>query len=247
MKKRKVRPLIEVACSQFPGLSKKELTAHICCREIDAAGERPADPKFPVDPGITLQIVRKPYVSRGGEKLSHALDVWDIDPSGLSFIDAGASSGGFTDCLLQYGASHVYAVDVGYNQLDYSLRIDPRVSVCERKNIMDAEPGEYPADSAVMDLSFRSVRKAASHLLSLTREQWIIVLIKPQFELSREEGFDGVVKDEGLRQQVLQEVIRALEEEGVHVLDIIPSPVPGRKGNREYLAWLAGGGYSPIG
>lgn len=238
MKRKKTRPLIDIALSQFPDRGKKQLMSLIYCREIETDGRRPADPQFPADPEKPLKIVQKAFVSRGGEKLSHALKQWSIDVRGLSFIDAGASSGGFTDCLLKAGASHVYAVDVGYNQLDYSLRIDPRITVCERRNIMDVKPGEFPADSAVMDLSFRSVRRAASHLLTLTRRKWIIALIKPQFELHREAGFNGVVKDDLKREQVLQTIKEALAEEGVQMERVIPSPIPGRKGNREYLALL---------
>ncbi len=238
MSRKKQIPLIESAGSQFPYLSKKELISLICCREIDVAGQRPADPRFLVDPGTRLRIARKEFVSRGGVKLAHALDQWHIDVTGMTFIDAGSSSGGFTDCLLQRGACGVHAVDVGYNQLDWKLRSDPRVTVWERRNIMDMTSRDAAADAAVMDLSFRSIRKAAAHVLSLTKCGWLIALIKPQFEFPEGEHFDGVVRQETRRKEILARLIEDLADEGVMLKRCIPSPIQGRKGNREYLGYL---------
>ncbi len=229
-------PLLEIASRQFPQYTREQLISFIYCREIAADGEHPADPRHLVDEHAEITFAVKQYVSRGGDKLAHALKTWHIDVRGLACIDAGASTGGFTDCLLQHGAARVYAVDVGYNQLAWKLRNDPRVEVCERTNIMEFT-GE--ADAAVADLSFRSIRRAAFHILSLTRRRWMIALVKPQFEVRHYEAFDGVLRDEKTINQVLSEVRSGLTKEGVHVDKLIPSPILGRKGNREYLALLS--------
>ena len=238
MKRKRKIAVLDAACAQFPHIEKEKLLAMIYCREIDAAGERPADPRHPVDPETVLEIISRQYISRGGFKLAYALDAWNIDVTDLVMIDAGASSGGFTDCLLQRGASRVHAVDVGYNQLDYTLRIDSRVSVWERTNIMDVAPEMITADAAAADLSFRSIRGAASHILSLTKQKWLIALIKPQFEVHQDAQFKGVITDDTLRQQVLDQVCQGLLEEHVAVKKIVPSPIRGRRGNVEYLALL---------
>ncbi len=230
--------IIDAACKQFPHLDRKDLTAYICCREIEASGERPANPRHLVDPDAELRIIRKQYISRGGLKLAYAIEQWGIDVAGLIMLDAGASTGGFTDCLLQKGASHVFAVDVGYNQLDYSLRTDPRVSVWERRNIMDVTPEELAVDAAVADLSFRSIRGAASRILSLTRRKWLIALIKPQFEVPRGHHFNGVITDEAVLEEVLLQVTQGLADEQVRLVSIAASPIQGRRGNQEYLALL---------
>lgn len=235
MKDGKKYPLLDVAAQRFPQYTREQLISFIYCREISADGERHPDPRHLVDAHAKIIILEKRYVSRGGDKLAHALETWRIHVEGLVCIDAGASTGGFTDCLLQHGVSQVYAVDVGYNQLAWKLRTDPRVKVCERTNIMDFS---RMADAAVADLSFRSIRKAAGHVLSLTRMKWMIALIKPQFEVQPHDAFDGVLRDEDLVSRVLSEVRSDLAYEGVHVDKLIPSPILGRKGNREYLALL---------
>ncbi len=148
-------------------------------------GERIRDPALRVAADALIEMPsRQRYVSRGGEKLHAALEEWSAPVRGKVFLDAGASTGGFTDCLLQFGARAVHAVDVGYNQLDYRLRRDSRVIVHERTNLMHLESLDPPADAAVADLSFRSLRGAARKLLSLSGEGWAIVLVKPQFEFA---------------------------------------------------------------
>ncbi len=238
MSRMKRSPLIDVACDQFSEYSRKELLSMIYCRELDLQGSRPHDPRLLVPEDQCMSIITKPFVSRGGEKLLHALETWDIDVSGLDMLDAGSSTGGFTHCLLQRGAARVTAVDVGYNQLDYTLRIDERVVVKERTNIMDLDPGQDRFDAAVADLSFRSIRGAASHILSMTRHSWLIALIKPQFELRDDPLFTGVVHDEAQRMQLIEEIVQDLADEGVAVSAMTASPITGRKGNMEYLALL---------
>jgi len=178
-------------------------------------------------------------VSRGGFKLERALELFDFPVEGLTFLDAGSSTGGFTDCLLQHGASCVHCVDVGYNLLDFSIRSDSRVSVHEKTNIMDLQSLDPRPDAAVADLSFRSIGGAATHILNLTETRRMTALIKPQFEVPRGTvGFDGVVRDMNLLRQTLESVFAALKDEGVGVFDVCISPVRGHKGNREFLALL---------
>ncbi len=154
-------------------------------------------------------------------------------------LDAGSSTGGFTDCLLQRGAKLVHSVDVGFNQLDWKLRTDARVIVHEKQNIMTLEALDPTPQAAVCDLSFRSIKGAASHILSLCGGTWLISLIKPQFEVPRwQENFFGVVEDPDLLERTMRNVHQALEEDGVGIKKLIRSPITGRKGNMEYLALL---------
>lgn len=178
-------------------------------------------------------------MSRGGYKLEHALDEWKIDVAGRVALDAGASAGGFTDCLLQRGASLVYSVDCGYNQLEYSLRYDSRVVVMERTVVQDFVPTAGIPDFAVADLSFRSLSGVVGRMLPMTREGWMIGLLKPQFEdpaLADER--DGAV-DDCRHPDIIRRFRRNLEEASVELLRLVPSPIRGkRKGNREYLVLL---------
>ena len=236
---RQRQPLLELLVKQYPEHGRKYLRALVECRQVTIDGETCTDIRqsFPVDSRVTLVIPR--YVSRGGQKLEHALRVWHLDPMNLVMLDAGSSTGGFTDCLLQHGASVIHAVDVGYNQLDYRLRTDSRVHVHERQNIMHVEHLDPRPDAAVADLSFRSITGAASHILSLTTQGWMVSLIKPQFEIPKElEGFSGVVDNQRVLEDVLVSVYRQLASEGVALVDLIESPIRGRKGNREFLALL---------
>jgi 23S rRNA (cytidine1920-2'-O)/16S rRNA (cytidine1409-2'-O)-methyltransferase len=198
----------------------------------------------PADAEVSVRE-RPAYVSRGGEKLAAALDGWRIRCEGLVWVDAGCSTGGFTDCLLRHDAAAVHAVDVGVGQIDWALRTDPRVRLREGVNIMsvgrdDLDP---PADAAVADLSFRSLRGAARHVLDLTAGGWGIFLVKPQFELrSPTEGFHGVVRDASLVTDIVRELIGDLAAEGLSVEKAMTSPIRGRKGNRELLFLLRRGG-----
>ena len=188
---------------------------------------------------------RLPYVSRGGVKLAHALDTWTaeyrIGLAGITALDGGASTGGFTDCLLQRGAGRVYAVDVGYGQLHYRLRSDPRVTCMEKVNVR--YPFDLPesVDLLVADVSFISLTMALPEPLKWLREGgYAIVLIKPQFEARRGEvGKGGVVRDDALRADILARVQDWLaQREDVALLDTIDSPITGDAGNREFLALL---------
>jgi len=187
------------------------------------------------------------FVSRGGEKLEAAFDVFRLNVAGRIAIDVGASTGGFTDCLLQHGAARVYAVDVGYGQLAWELRQDPRVVVMERCNIRHVTPDEFnPAPSFfTADCSFISLRLVLPALYPvLLPESKGIALIKPQFEAGREQvGKGGVVRDTEVQARVVEEVCACAETLGFRKIDVIPSPLLGPAGNREFLAYLerAGG------
>ncbi len=194
-----------------------------------------------VAPTAALAVkAREPFVSRGGRKLAAALDRFGIDPAGWVCLDVGASTGGFTDCLLKRGAARVYALDVGYGQLDARLRADPRVVVLERVNARHLAPGDLPerAHLATVDVSFISLAKVVPALLPhLLPGGLLLPLIKPQFEAGRGAvGKGGILRDEALRRAVVDEVAAALAGLGLTLLDLFDSPVAGMEGNREALA-----------
>ncbi len=228
--------LIDLVAQRHPQNSRKELFAQILCGEMRINGETVRDPQLRVDINAEIYFVKKAFVSRGGKKLDFALNQWMIDVKGKIFLDSGSSTGGFTDCLLKKGALFVHAVDVGYNQLTYSLRNDDRISVHERTNIMSVNAFYPEPDAAVADLSFRSVTGAASHLLSIVKEQWMIAVIKPQFELvNPEDSFNGIIRSDDQLFNVTRTVINKLWNEKAYVSKVLNSPIKGRKGNREFL------------
>ncbi len=183
-----------------------------------------------------------PYVSRGGLKLAHALEATHLDVSGFTCLDAGASTGGFTDCLLQKGAARVWAVDVGYGQLDWKLRQDPRVTVIERTNIRYATPDLFPEpfDLVTIDVSFISLKIVVPAIIPFLKPDGrILALIKPQFEVGKGQvGKGGVVRDADLHQSVISGLTRFFAESGLTREALLPSPVLGPKGNREFLILL---------
>ena len=239
MDKVKLRELLK---AQLPTLSCAEIEALLACRQLKIGQETCTNLETLYPAKSKIEIVRKRYVSRGGYKLEKALTTWPLEVRDKVMVDAGSSSGGFSDCLLQNGAALVHAIDVGYNLLDYSLRVDKRVVVHERQNIMEKVKLEPPPHAAVADLSFRSIVTAADHILSLTQERWMVALIKPQFEVPKgAEDFNGVLDDDELLFNTLLEVFKALKERNVGFKAIMESPIRGRKGNREFLAHLERG------
>ncbi len=197
-----------------------------------------------VDEGVSIRFVGEParFVSRGGLKLEAALDTFQVDVAGRRALDVGASTGGFTDCLLQRGAVRVVAVDVGYGQLDWEIRNDPRVDVHERLNArhMDSAALGGPFDVVVADLSFISLRTVAAALAAAggPDADWVL-LVKPQFEAGREQvGKGGIVRDVAVRAETLRRVITTFEAEGLGARGVTDSPIAGAKGNREFLLWL---------
>lgn len=192
------------------------------------------------DTALEVRSAAVPYVSRGGLKLAHGLDHFELDPKGMTAIDVGASTGGFTDVLLQRGAASVHAVDVGHGQLDWRLRNDDRVIVLEKINArhLTTEQIGEPVDLVVCDASFISLRLVLPASLALVKPGgWLIALIKPQFEVGKGEvGKGGVVRDETLHGRVCDEIVAWLSNhQGWLVLGLTPSPITGPKGNREFL------------
>jgi len=191
------------------------------------------------DAEIRLRRPQKSFVGRGGEKLRGAIDALGLDPSGLRVLDVGASTGGFTDCLLQRGALAVTALDVGKGQLDWKLYSDPRVLVIEGVNARYLDPRDFPEpfDLATLDLSFISLTKVLPAIVPLVKpEGMLLMLVKPQFELSPsdiERG--GLVRDEGKHREAIASVARAAEGLGLRVDGVVPSPIRGATGNQEYF------------
>jgi len=201
-----------------------------------------------VEPGADLRLESGPrFVSRGGVKLDNALAALGIDVSGRECLDVGASTGGFTDCLLQRGAAHVVALDVAYGQIDLRIREDPRVTVTERANARELSPADLPfrPDLATIDVSFISLAKVLPAVGScLAPEGEALAMVKPQFELGRERVRKGVVRDVGDRREAVLSVARAAEGLGLPVRGFAPSGLPGPKGNRETFVWCGGRGES---
>lgn len=204
-------------------------------KRIDKAGQ-----KIRADEPLQVRGEKHPWVSRGGLKLAHALPYFNVDVSGMTALDLGASTGGFTDVLLQKGAARVYAVDVGHGQLAWSLRTDDRVVVMERTNArtLSREQIEDPIDIIVCDASFIGLETVLPASLSLVSSGgYLIALIKPQFEVKKEQvGAKGVVRDPDLHTEVCDRIrdwLSALP--GWHVLGIVESPITGPEGNKEFL------------
>ncbi len=196
------------------------------------------------DESVAVQGERDPFVGRGGHKLAAAIDAFAIDVGGRRAVDVGSSTGGFTDCLLQRGAAHVVAIDVGRNQLAWSLRDDARVTVRERTNVRDLlEPLEPAVDLCVVDVSFISLRTVAPNLLAICApETEFVLLVKPQFEAGRARvGRGGIVRDPVVHGAVLREVVDALDTAGLGITAVIPSPLRGAEGNVEFLAYARAG------
>lgn len=215
-------------------------------------GKRIDKPGTQVSPDSKIEVKGSaiPYVSRGGLKLEKALKVFHIDPTGMHCIDCGASTGGFTDVLLKNGAEKVFAVDVGYGQLAWSLRQDERVVNMERTNIRHISPEQIPEalDLAVADLSFISLKLVLPAISSVLKDKAeLVCLIKPQFEAGKDEvGKKGVVRDESVHLAVIESILDFVPTIGLTVLGLDYSPIKGPEGNIEYLCYMKkGGGEAP--
>ena len=203
-------------------------------RGYSKAGQQVAE-----DAEIEL-VAKAPFVSRGGEKLAHALDLLAVDPAGKDCLDVGASTGGFTDCLLQRGARRVIALDVGYGQLAQKLRDDSRVIVLERMNARELRELPFAPELVVCDVSFISLKLVLPPVLALAATGWqALALVKPQFEAGREEvGKGGVVRDLDIRRRVVREIAEASLQWRARVAGVVDSGLPGPKGNREIFIQL---------
>jgi 23S rRNA (cytidine1920-2'-O)/16S rRNA (cytidine1409-2'-O)-methyltransferase len=236
---------IDVALHQS-GLapSREKARAMIMAGEVSVNGQRVDKPGMKIDANAALEVRERPrFVSRGGDKLAAALDAFHFDVTGKTCADVGASTGGFTDCMLQSGAAKVYAIDVGYGQLDYRLQQDVRVVVMDRTNARYLISLREKVELVVVDASFISLR-----LLLSVFQGWfenrgdVIALIKPQFEAGRGDvGKGGVVRDQTIHKRVLQEILSFSNEAGFHINGLIPSPLKGPAGNTEFLVWLTWG------
>ncbi len=232
----------------FPSRSRAAASVMAGEVRLGTAGERAAKPGQMVagDVEISVDEARR-HVSRGGTKLENALDTLGIDVSGRHALDVGASTGGFTDCLLQHGTAHVIALDVAYGELAWSLREDARVTVMERRNARELVPADLPyaPDLVVADLSFISLTKVLPAVLACCAPQFdALVMVKPQFEVGRERvGRGGVVRDPLLRREAVAGVARFAHEQcGASVLGFAPSGLPGPKGNIETFILLGEAG-----
>lgn len=212
-------------------------------------GQRADKPGTPVAPDAKIEVRGEaiPFVSRGGFKLDKALKVFPIDPAGKSCIDCGASTGGFTDVLLQHGAAKVYAVDVGYGQLAWKLRNDPRVVNLERTNLRYVTAEQIPEllELAVMDVSFISIKLVLPAVKALLLPGAdLVCLIKPQFEVGRDEvGKKGVVRDSAVHCQVIHSILDFVPQLGLSVMGLDYSPIKGPEGNIEYICHLKNGSF----
>ncbi|MBM4446213.1 MAG: TlyA family RNA methyltransferase [Chloroflexi bacterium] len=221
--------------------NKKMAQALIMASKVTVSGRKITKPGTLVDENAELELAEKlPYVSRGGFKLAYALDEFKLDATSLTAMDVGASTGGFTDCLLQRGARRVYAIDVGYGQLDYKLRQDPRLIVMERVNAHYPFSLTEKVNIATMDLSFISVTKVIPNVVEhLALPGCIIVLFKPQFEAKRKEvGEGGIIKDPQIHARVLARFIVWITEHDLRLRGLVASPILGAEGNKEFLILL---------
>ena len=222
--------------------SREKARRAVMAGVVRVDGQRVDKPGTKTSEDAVLEVVAKaePFVSRAGRKLAHALDHFDLDPQDLVCLDVGASTGGFTDGLLQRGARRVYAVDVGYGQLDHRLRQDPRVVVMERLNARHLQPDALPepVDAVTIDVSFISLTKVVPALLPhLRAEGFLLPMIKPQFEAGRRQvGKGGVVRDPEVRRQVIDGRVAELVALGLDCAGVFDSPVQGVTGNREAFA-----------
>jgi 23S rRNA (cytidine1920-2'-O)/16S rRNA (cytidine1409-2'-O)-methyltransferase len=225
--------------------SRARAQAAVAAGQVRVNGALAARPAAPVDPDADLVVdAPPPFVSRGGEKLAGALDDFALDVTGARALDLGASTGGFTDCLLQRGAASVVAVDVGYGQLAWTLRNDPRVTVLERTNARHLTPdavGEAP-DLVTCDLAFISVETVWPAVAAcLAGDHRAVVLVKPQFEVGKGQvGSGGVVRDPALHARAIERVAGALTAQGGRVLGVAASHLTGPKGNREFFVYGCG-------
>jgi 23S rRNA (cytidine1920-2'-O)/16S rRNA (cytidine1409-2'-O)-methyltransferase len=224
--------------------SREKAKAVIMTGEVLVNGQRVDKPGYSVPDSaeIILKNQPAPYVSRGGLKLEAALDHFNIDVRDTVMLDIGASTGGFTDCLLKKGAEKVIAVDVGYGQIHWKLRQDPRVTILEKTNARYLRPDHIKevADGAVIDVSFISLKLIIPPVsLLLNNNPFIVALIKPQFEAGKDQvGKGGVVRDQALLEKIVKDIEIFCEGQGWTVKGVIPSPILGPKGNQEYLLYL---------
>ena len=225
--------------------TRSKAQAIIMAGQVYVAGQKADKPGISYEENVQIEVRGEtcPYVSRGGWKLEKALRDFGVDPTGFVCSDSGASTGGFTDCLLQQGASKVFAIDVGYGQLDWKIRSDPRVVVMERTNIRYVTPEQLrePLDLSVIDVSFIGLEIVLPTIKTLLKPEsgQVLCLIKPQFEAGKENvGKKGVVRDPKIHKMVLDNFVALVKQLGFRILGLTFSPVKGPEGNIEFLGHL---------
>jgi 23S rRNA (cytidine1920-2'-O)/16S rRNA (cytidine1409-2'-O)-methyltransferase len=239
----KIKKRLDVKLHEMlPEYDEKHIQGWIMQGKVFVDGEKITKPGTIVteDAKITHSIEEPKFVSRAGLKLEKALDHFHIDVHGLTVLDAGISTGGFTDCLLQRGAKKVYGVDVGYGDVHEKIRTDERLVLLEKTNLRLLESVGEPVDLVTLDLSFISILAVMQTVNKvLKKDGSLIVLIKPQFEASKEEiGAGGIVRDDHVRQAIVNVVVRGIEKHGFEFKGVIDSPITGTKGNKEFLAYF---------
>jgi len=227
---------------QFPQLSRRQIASLIMQGKVSVDGKlmTKAGAMIAEDAEIACDLEEPKFVCRAGYKLEHALKQFDIDVRNKVVLDAGLSTGGFTDCLLQSGAKKVYGVDVGYGQVHEKIRADKRVEVLERTNLRYLESLPEKVDLVTLDLSFISVLKVMPAVMKLMKDNaQLMVLIKPQFEAERKDvGKGGIIKNSAIHERVIQKVKSGIESYGFSCKGIIESPILGFSGNKEFLAYF---------
>lgn len=224
--------------------SREKARAHVMAGEVIVNGVVVDKPGMPVKSDVEIVLKNKPrFVSRGGEKLKWALDTFQIDVTGRNCADVGASTGGFTDCLLQYGAGHIYAIDVGYGQIAYDLRQNSNVTVLERTNARNLTKLPIPISLVAVDASFISLKLLLPAIRNwLTSQADVVSLIKPQFEAGRNDvGKGGVVRDPEVHRRVIIDILSFAQQLNFQLRGLTTSPIKGPAGNIEFLAWFSQG------
>jgi 23S rRNA (cytidine1920-2'-O)/16S rRNA (cytidine1409-2'-O)-methyltransferase len=239
----KIKKRLDVRLHELlPEYDEKHIQSWIMQGKVFVDGERVTTPGTQVtdDAKITHNIEEQKFVSRAGLKLEKALDHFHIDVKNLTVLDAGISTGGFTDCLLQRGAKKVYGIDVGYGDVHEKIRTDERLVLLEKTNMRLLESVGEPVDLITLDLSFISVLSVMPTVCKICKKDGkLIVLIKPQFEASKHEiGAGGIVRDDNVRQAIVDVVVKGIENYGFKCIGVIDSPIIGTKGNKEFLAYF---------
>lgn len=226
----------------YPDVSKSYLQSLIMQGKVLVEGKVVTKAGTMVNPDVSIVVdfEQPKYVSRAGWKLEKALEHFNISVRDLVVLDAGLSTGGFADCLLQHGAKKVYGIDVGYGQVHEKIRADARVVVMERKNLRNLEALPEPVDLVTLDLSFISVLKVMDTVIRVLKQDGqLIVLIKPQFEAGKKDvGPGGIVSDPVVHQKVIKNVVDGIESCNFSCVGVIPSPIEGTEGNKEFLAYF---------
>jgi 23S rRNA (cytidine1920-2'-O)/16S rRNA (cytidine1409-2'-O)-methyltransferase len=234
--------LDQILQERLPHLSRTQISSIIMQGNVTIDGKVVTKPGTQVkeDADIVCNFQEQKYVSRSGYKLEKAIEHFNINVKDLVVLDAGISTGGFTDCLLQNGAKKIYGVDVGYGQVHEKLRKDPRVEIIERTNLRELKELPEKVDLVTLDLSFISILKVMESVTNLMKDNaQLIVLIKPQFEAQKEQvGKGGIVRDEKVHKEVIENVIQGVKEFGFKCLGVIDSPITGTTGNKEFLAYF---------